>query len=83
MVAGMGKSKRMICEVEEILTVKLKQIHPAIERIGIAHGPAGWRCYRLWSGKAKAVPSPDQMDELLGEANTMLLELQKHFEIVK
>ena len=79
----MGKSTRMISEVEEILTVKLKQVHPSIERIGIEHAPTGWRCYRVWSAKAMAAPSPDKMDKLLAEANTMLAELQKHFEIVK
>jgi hypothetical protein len=83
MVAVMGKSTRMISEVEEILTVKLRQIHPNIERIGIEHGPGGWRCYRVWPAKAVAAPSPDKMDELLAEANSMLGELQKHFEIVK
>ena len=79
----MDKSTRMISEVEEILTVKLKQIHPSIERIGIEHGAVGWRCYRVWSAKATAALSPDKMDTVLAEANTMLSELQKHFEIVE
>ena len=81
MVPAMGKSTRMISEVEEILTVKLRQNHPHIDRIGIQNGPAGWRCYRIWEDKSAPTASPDEMDNLLTEANTMLGELEKHFEI--
>jgi hypothetical protein len=81
MVPSMGKSTRMISEVEEILTVKLRQNHPHIDRIGIENGPAGWRCYRVWEDKSAPTASPEEMDTLLAEANTMLTELQKHFEI--
>jgi hypothetical protein len=83
MVPSMGKSTRMISEVEEILTVKLRQNHPDIERIGIENGPAGWRCYRIWNIKSAPTASLDKMENLLAEANTMLGELQKHFAITK
>ncbi len=79
----MAKSTRLISEVEEILTVKLRQNHPQIERIGIENGPAGWRCYRIWGAKSASTASRDEMDNLLAEANAMLVELQKHFEIAK
>jgi hypothetical protein len=79
----MGKSTRMISEVEEILTVKLRQSHRDVERIGIEHGPAGWRCYRVWAARSAPPDSLDKMDRLLDEADAMLAELQKHFEILQ
>jgi hypothetical protein len=61
-----------------MLTVRMRQIHPGIARIGIEHGPTGWKAYRAWMLKSENTPS----GEVLAEANLILGNLQKHFEIV-
>jgi hypothetical protein len=75
----MHKPTRGVSEVEDMLTVRMRQLHPGIARIGIDYGPKGWQAYRVWFLKSETLPS----DEVLAEANLILGHLQKHFEIVK
>ena len=74
----MSKPMRGVSEVEDMLTVRVRQLHPGIARIGLEHGPTGWKAYRVWLLKSEKMPS----DEVLAEANLILGELQKHFEII-
>jgi hypothetical protein len=79
----MHMTTRGVSEVEDMLTVRMRQRHSDVARIGIEHGPTGWKAYRAWFLKADKVPSRGKMDEVLAEANYILGELQKHFEIIK
>ena len=55
-----------VSEVEDMLTVRMRQLHPGIARIGIEHGPTGWKAYRVWLLKSEQMPS----DEVLAEAES-------------
>ena len=79
---GVSKSTRGVSEVEDMLTVRMRQRHSGIARIGIEQGSTGWKAYRVWLLKADNVPSREKTDEVLAEANYILGDLQKHFEII-
>ena len=78
----MSKPTRGVSEVEDMLTVRMRQRHSGIARIGIEQGSTGWKAYRVWLLKADKVPSREKTDEVLAEANYILGDLQKHFEII-
>ena len=67
--------------MEDMLGMCLRRQHPEINRIGIEHGPTGWRCHRVWLRK-RAPQWPDAKTEaILAEANKLLDELLQSFEI--
>ena len=80
---GVSKPTRGVSEVEDMLTVRMRQRHPNVARVGIEQGATGWKAYRAWFLKANKVPAREKMDEVLAEANYILGELQKYFEIIK
>jgi hypothetical protein len=71
---GVSKPTRGVSEVEDMLTVRMRQRHSDVARIGIEQGSTGW--------KADKVPRRERLDEVLAEANYILGDLQKHFEIL-
>jgi hypothetical protein len=79
---GVNKPARGVFEVEDMLTVRMRQRHSDVARIGIEQGLTGWKAYRAWFLKADNVPPREKMDEVLAEANYILGDLQKHFEIM-
>ncbi len=79
---GVSKPTRGVSEVEDMLTVRMRQRHSEVARIGIEQGSTGWKAYRAWFLKADKVPSREKTDEVLAEANYILGDLQKHFEII-
>jgi hypothetical protein len=78
----MSKPTRGVSEVEDMLTIRVRQRHSGIARIGIEQGPTGWKAYRVWLLKADKLPSREKTDEVLAEANYILGDLQKHFDII-
>ena len=79
---GVSKPTRGVSEVEDMLLVRMRQRHSDVARIGIEQGSTGWKAYRAWFLKANKVPPREKMDEVLAEANYILGDLQKHFEIM-
>jgi len=79
---GVSKPTRGVSEVEDMLTVRMRQRHSDVARIGIEQGSTGWKAYRAWFLKANKVPRRERLDEVLAEANYILGDLQKHFEII-
>ncbi|MBV8829963.1 MAG: hypothetical protein JO108_12120 [Acidobacteriaceae bacterium] len=78
----MSKSERMVSEIEEMLAVRLRPRHPDVDRVGIECGPRGWTSREVSLVKSAKTATRVKKEELLAEANFILAELQKHFEIV-
>jgi len=79
----MERSARAISEVEEMLSLRMRQRHASVDRVSIQGDLGGWTAYRVWLKKSSREPSRDRIEGLLAEANFILGHLQKQFEIVE
>jgi hypothetical protein len=71
-----------VIHVEDMITAKMGQRYPDIERIGIRRSAQGWRCESVWM--SKGAPSPDSdYQRLLAEADGLLADLLREYEIVQ
>ena len=71
-----------VIHVEDMITAKMRQRYPDIERIGIRRSAQGWRCESVWM--SKGAPSPDSdYQRLLAEADGLLADLLREYEIVQ
>ena len=70
-------------DLEEMITTRYRSDDPDVKRIGIARGPDGWRCHRLWL-QVDVPPLPDaEMKAILADADEILAELLQQYEIVE
>jgi hypothetical protein len=67
--------------IEDAVTARMKLRYPKIRRIGVKRYAEGWRCYRALMVKGAPIPSYEQTDALLAEANTILAEITAKHEI--
>ena len=72
-----------VIHVEDMITASMRQRYPDIERIGIRHSAQGWRCESVWMSKGAASPSDSDYLSLLAEADRLLADIQRDFEIVQ
>jgi hypothetical protein len=72
-----------VIQVEDMITAKMRQRYPDIERIGIRRGAQGWRCESVWMSKGAASPSDSDYQRLLAEADSLLADILHDYEIVQ
>jgi hypothetical protein len=70
-----------VIHVEDMITASMRQRYPDIERIGIRHGAQGWRCENAWMSKGAASPSDSDYLRLLAEADGLLADILREYEI--
>jgi hypothetical protein len=72
-----------VIHVEDMITASMRQRYPDIERIGIRHSAQGWRCESVWMSKGAASPSDSEYLSLLAEADRLLADVLREYEIVQ
>ena len=70
-------------EIEDIITARLRREDPDIERIGVHHDGADWRCHRVWLAKDAPRLYAEETKTILQKANLILADLLKGREIVR
>jgi hypothetical protein len=74
---------KTVVEIEDMVTTRYRLDDPDIKRIGVARGPNGWRCHRLWL-QVDVPPLPEvESHAILVDADKILTELLQQYEIIE
>jgi hypothetical protein len=70
-------------QIEDMITTRYRSDDPDIKRVGVARGPDGWRCYRVWL-QMDVPPLPEaEIEAILADTDKILAELLQKYEIVE
>ena len=69
-------------EIEDIITARMRRDDPDIERVGVRHEEQGWCCLWVWVMNDAPRLTAKERGSILYQANLILAELLKDYEIV-